>query len=276
MLSLSPLAKQEVAPDDSVLGPLANPAGRGFLTQYTYLSLIQNAFQREYWSSDQLVDAGGNVLNGRKAPAANTNEFTQAEFNFAAFWGLAVQAYEATLVSDNSRFDQFAEGNTQALTAQEQTGLNIFRRNGGCDNCHSGAEFTAASFSTIARLGVVSRGGRNGVGLDTGFFRTGVRPITEDIGLGGVDEFGNPFSLAVPQSGNSQPPVSGLFMTPSLRNVEFTGPYFHDGGQATLEQVVDFYARGGAFPACATRPRLTRLHPRPYHSPSTASYPHSP
>jgi cytochrome c peroxidase len=263
MLSLAPLARQRVAPDDSVLGPLANLAGPGLLPQYTYQSLVQSAFQTAYWNSDQLVDAKGNLLAGRRAPAADTNEFTQAEFNFAVFWGLAIQAYEATLVSDNSRYDQFAEGNTQALTVQEQAGLNIFRRNGGCDNCHSGAEFTAASFSSIARLGVVSRGGRNGAGLDTGFFRTGVRPITEDIGLGGVDEFGNPFSLALPQSGNAQPPVSGLFMTPSLRNVEFTGPYFHDGGQATLEQVVDFYARGGDFPAGGTGPGIRRLNMSP-------------
>jgi len=249
MLSLAPLAKQRVAPDDSVLGALANQAGPGLLPQYTYQSLVQSAFQPPYWNSDQLVDATGNLLAGRKTPAANTNEFTQSEFNFAVFWGLAIQAYEATLVSDNSRFDQFSEGNTQALTAQEQTGFNIFRRNGGCDNCHSGAEFTAASFSSIARLGVAQRG-RNGVGLpDTGFFRTGVRPVAEDIGLGGVDGFGNPLSIAVQQSGGAQPPVDGLFMTPSLRNVEFTGPYFHDGGQATLEQVVDFYSRGGDFPA---------------------------
>jgi cytochrome c peroxidase len=263
MLSLAPLAKQRVAPDDGVLGPMANLAGPGLLPQYTYQSLVQSAFQPAYWNSDQLVDANGNLLAGRKAPAANSNEFTQAEFNFAVFWGLAIQAYEATLVSDNSRFDQFADGNTQALTAQEQTGLNIFRRNGGCDNCHSGAEFTAASFSSVARLGVVGRGGRNGVGPDTGFFRTGVRPIAEDIGLGGVDGFENPLSLAVQQSNSAQPAVGGLFMTPSLRNVEFTGPYFHNGGQATLEQVVDFYSRGGDFPAGGTGPGIRRLNLSP-------------
>jgi cytochrome c peroxidase len=255
MLSLSPLAKQRVAPDDSVLGALASLAGPGLLPQYTYLSLVQNAFQPAYWNSDQLVDASGNLIAGRKTPAANTNEFTQAEFNFALIWGLAIQAYEATLVSDNSRFDQFAEGNTQALTAQEQVGMNIFRRNGGCDNCHAGAEFTAASFSSIARLGVVQGRGPNGpVGPDTGFFRTGVRPVADDVGLGGVDVFGNPLSIAAQQSGGVQPPVNGLFMTPSLRNVEVTGPYFHDGGQATLEQVVDFYSRGGDFPGPGPAP----------------------
>src|SRR6266851_5657756 len=247
MLSVSPLAKQQVAPDDSVLGPLANQSGRGLLPQYTYLSLVQNAFQPEYWSSEQLVDAAGNVLSGRKAPAANTNEFTQAEFNFAVFWGLAIQAYESTLVSDNSRFDQFSEGNNQALTAEEQRGLNLFRRN-DCTECHTGAEFTAASFSSVARQGAVQRA-RNGAGRDTGFFRTGVRPIAEDVGLGADNLFGTPFSLAVAQSGVARTVVDGIFKTPDLRNVEFTGPYFHNGGQATLDHVVEFYSRGGDFPA---------------------------
>jgi cytochrome c peroxidase len=39
--------------------------------------------------------------------------------------------------------------------------------------------------------------------------------------------------------------VDGAFKTPTLRNVELTGPYFHNGGQATLEQVVEFYRQGG-------------------------------
>ena len=246
MLSLSPLAKQRVAPDDSVLGPLANQAGRGLAPRNTYQSLIQAAFQPEYWNSDQLVDAAGAILAGRKAPAAGTNEFTQAEFNFAVFWGLAIQAYEATLVSDDARFDQFSDGNPQALTDLEQRGLNLFRRN-DCTDCHTGAEFTAASFASIARGGAVGRV-RNGVGPDTGFFRTGVRPIAEDVGLGADNDLGAPMSLAVAQSSAPRQIVNGIFKTPGLRNVEFTGPFFHNGGQATLEHVVDFYSRGGDFP----------------------------
>jgi hypothetical protein len=62
MLTLAPLAKQRVAPDDSVLGALANSTGPGLLPQYSYQSLIQSAFQPAYWNSDQLVDASGNLL----------------------------------------------------------------------------------------------------------------------------------------------------------------------------------------------------------------------
>src|SRR5439155_18292108 len=78
---------------------------------------------------------------------------------------------------------------------------------------------------------------------NSGFFRTGVSPITEDTGLGGLDDFGKPLFAPSPTRAN------GTFKSPGLRNVEFTGPYFHDGGQATLEQVVQFYARNGDFPA---------------------------
>jgi hypothetical protein len=88
---------------------------------------------------------------------------------------------------------------------------------------------------------------RGGAGPDTGFFRTGVRPAPEDIGSGDRDDFGNPFSATVQQ--NPSTSVDGTFKTPGLRNIEFTGPYFHNGGAATLEQTIDFYSRGGDFPA---------------------------
>ncbi|MBI1792059.1 MAG: cytochrome C peroxidase [Acidobacteria bacterium] len=231
MLGLRPLALQRVSPDDSVLGSLANPADRGLLPQLTYLSLVQAAFQPEYWISEQ----------------GTGTDATQAESNFALFWGLAIQAYQATLVSDDARFDQFSEGAGGALSSEEQLGLRIFRTAGGCTGCHLGPEFTAASFSSIARRGAVQRL-RNGLGRDTGFFRIGVRPIAEDAGLGGDDGFGRPLSLAAAENAGARSAAQGAFKTPTLRNVELTGPYFHNGGQATLGQVVDFYARGGDFP----------------------------
>jgi hypothetical protein len=105
--------------------------------------------------------------------------------------------------------------------------------------------------------GLLDRG--RGNGADTGFFRTGVRPISDDSGLGGTDDFGNPFSLAVTQNPGAVGVVNGKFRTPGLRNVEFTGPYFHNGGQATLDQVVDFYNRGSDFPDGGVGPDIRRL-----------------
>ena len=243
MLGLSPLAGQTVAPDDSVLGPLANPDGRGLAPGLTYSSLVQAAFNPEYWSWEPPLPNG----------------FTQPEFNFALFWGLALHAYQSTLVSDDTRFDRFAEGDATALTADEQRGLQLFRSAGDCANCHNGPEFTSASFGNIARRGPVQAapGGQT----DTGYFRTGVRPIADDLGLGGLDTFGQPFSLALRNGGRTA--VQGAFKTPGLRNVEFTGPYFHNGGQASLADVVSFYARGGDFPAGGVGPDIRRLNLNP-------------
>jgi hypothetical protein len=108
---------------------------------------------------------------------------------------------------------------------------------------------------------------------DNGFYNINVRPVHEDIGLGGTDPFGNPLSFAAQVTGAGvvdresglfdsskfevnpgTPPqkgeriaVMGAFKTPGLRNIDLTGPYFHNGGTLTLEQVVQFYARGSDF-----------------------------
>ena len=223
MLALAPLSGQFVAADDSVLGALANPAGNGLKPAYSYAALIQAAFQPAYWSGAGVVDS----------------QFTQMEANFAVFWGLAIEAYESTLVSDNTRLDQFLEGNRQALSALEQQGMQVFQRgNSQCTQCHQGPEFTAASYSNAGNTASANNDPDN-----IGFFRTGVSPILDDPGLGALDSFGLP--LFAP----SQARANGTFKSPGLRNVEFTGPYFHNGGQATLQQVVQFYARNGDFPA---------------------------
>lgn len=150
------------------------------------------------------------------APASDSGPL-QMERNFALFWGLAIQAYETTLAANDSRVDQFLEGRTDALSALEQQGLTEFRTGGSqCTTCHNGPELSAAGFTNFLR--------RNGVtnsDADAGFFRLGVTPADSD---------------------------PGTFKTPGLRNVEFTGPYFHDGSQATLNQVLDFYGRNGDFP----------------------------
>ena len=221
LLNLRPLAGQKVAPDDSVLGGAANPDGNGLQPGYSYAGMIRAAFRPEYWSAPD--------------PSAGP---TQIEQNFGLIWGLAIQAYESTLVANDSRVDQFLEGRTTALTALEQQGLQQFRNGGSqCTNCHNGAELSAAGFTNLAR-----RNGNVGNANNAGFFRLGVTPITEDAGIGGVDGLGLPL---LPQQAGAQ----GTFKVPGLRNVEFTGPYFHNGGQATLEQVVQFYARNGDFPA---------------------------
>jgi hypothetical protein len=262
---LTPLALQQVATDDSVLGSLSAAPANGL--NKTYISMIKAAFQPKWWSSNVVVDANSNVLfNGSPQ---NTDEYSQMEYNFSLFWGVAIQMYEATLVSDNSRFDQFMEGNRSALSSLEQLGLNRFEGKGGCINCHNGAEFTDATVSSITSRGSVVEQLPGGRWHDVGFHNIGVRPTTDDTGIAASDPSGLA-SLSVAQlaslgqvSGTSVPagaPVSvgGAVKTPGLRNIELTGPFFLNGGQATLGQVVDFYSRRGDFPSADMDPNLER------------------
>jgi len=265
MLMLTPLALQQVATDDSVLGSLSAAPGNGL--NKTYISMIKAAFQPKWWSSNVVVDANSNVLfNGSPQ---NTDEYSQMEYNFSMFWGVAIQMYEATLVSDSSRFDQFMEGNRSALTSLEQLGLNRFEGKGGCTNCHNGAEFTDATVSSITSKGSVVEQLPGGRWHDVGFHNIGVRPTTDDMGIAASDPSGLA-SLSVAQlasmgqvSGTGVPagaPVSvgGAVKTPGLRNIELTGPFFLNGGQATLGQVVDFYSHRGDFPSVDMDPNLER------------------
>lgn len=204
MYSLGPLALQQVAADDSVLGNYARIDGRGLRGDISYLGLVKTAFQPKFW------EYAGNVED---------SGYTQAEQNFPLFWGLALRAYQATLISHDSPFDRFMDGDQGALTAQQREGMQFFQQQGRCTTCHGGAEFSAAVIG--------ANNGRN----NRQFQRTGVRPASDDQGSG-----------------------NGNFKSIGLRNVELTGPYFHNGGQATLEQVVDFYARGGDFANNDIRP----------------------
>ncbi len=116
----------------------------------------------------------------------------------------ALTAYERTLVSPETRFDQWVAGDDTALSAAERAGFTVFVGKGGCVGCHGGWRFT-----------------------DDGF---------RDIGLPGDD----PGRSAI--VGGS--PELRQFKTPSLREVAGTEPYMHDGSLATLRAVIDHYTGG--------------------------------
>jgi cytochrome c peroxidase len=267
VLSLKPLAKQIVDPEDSVLGNLAEGSRTrpepGLHT--TYETMIKQAFRPEWWNANETItyDAAGVPRIGKKVKSPSTDEFTQMEANFSLFWGLAIQCYEATLVSDDSRVDRFLAGSTQALSAEERQGLQLFQTKGRCVFCHIGAELTAASVADVRAQHVrrIPMGDGGTAAADTGYLNIGVRPTTEDPGVGGTDRLGQPLAetrlaqmglfadaaLTPPLSPSERIAVAGAFKVPSLRNVELTAPYFHNGGQATLDQVIEFYNRGGDF-----------------------------
>lgn len=275
VLRLPPLSTQTIAADDSVLGPLAAQRAAGIQT--TYLDLVKTAFHPDLWTAPNLVSLTASYRNRygsmdlieRPDKPGKSDSASQAELNFSLFMSLALQMYQATLVSDETPYDRFAEGDSSALNEQQVRGLAIFRSQGKCVNCHGGAEFTNASVRNVfnERLEQMVIGNGAVAVYDNGFYNIGVRPTSDDIGVGGQDKWGNPLSeTRMAQQGkthllgNSFNPsknptvgpdtrvaVDGAFKTPGLRNVELTGPYFHNGGQATLRQVVDFYNRGGDF-----------------------------
>jgi cytochrome c peroxidase len=273
MLAARPLVNQQVSTTDSVLAPYRHPFGYGLNT--TYEALIKKAFQPEYW---RVPDATFQASSG--------TSYRQIEANFSLFWGLAIQLYESTLISDDSRFDRFASGDKTQLTAQEQLGLAVFTsERAKCVSCHKGAEFSGASIRNVIGSHDSSDGpvenmlmgdGASAI-YDNGFYNLGVTPTSQDVGAGGTDPWGNPLSFArsfkntlmgvfapdsythsldpcvwqavsgcaVLRSPDTRDAVDGSFKTPTLRNIELTGPYFHNGGYGTLEQVIEFYNRGG-------------------------------
>ncbi|WP_242055381.1 cytochrome-c peroxidase [Nostoc flagelliforme] len=275
LLAVQPLAKQTVAYDDSVLGLLSNSSKN--LPQKglnkTYEALIQEAFQPKWWRANLVIRVDPTTgersfyRKPRRRPLS-TIEYTLPEYNFSLFFGLAIQAYETTLISDQTPFDQFLGGKSTALTQQQQRGWQIFQNQGICIACHVGSELTAASVSRVKSVGRIVRTPVPPFSAeDTGFFNIGVRPQEEDLSLGENDAFGNSLSeVRLAQQGKFQqifgeaapilnPPLTssenvvadGAFKAPGLRNVELTAPYFHNGGQLTLRQVVEFYNRGGDF-----------------------------
>jgi cytochrome c peroxidase len=299
LLRQRPLARQQVHSADSVLGPLAQPGGG--LRVATYADLVRQAFRAEWWQGSALIGEDGVETEAekqaRRRVAANNglttladedpedfvtyerDTYTHLEANFSLFFGLALQIYESTLISDDTPFDRFAEGNAQALTAVQQRGLRLFTQKGRCVSCHAGAAFTAAARTEAPdqRVELADLLPRARGVYDAGFYNIGVRPILDDLGLGARDPWGRPLAesrlIALSQSTRTaltgydeffyQFPTDlvlgyGFFKTPGLRNVELTAPYFHHGGQATLEQVVAFYNRGGDFRewghAAAVRP----------------------
>lgn len=266
MLDTLMLKQQRISSTDSVLGPVSGAR------RPTYRELIKAAFQPRLWNATQQVSLGGAA-------------YTQMEANFPLFFGLAIQLYESTLISDQAPLDAYLQGDHQAMNAQQVEGMNLFLGKGKCVSCHGGAELTNAGsrllFHPRERIERMVMADNLTTLYDNGFYNTGVRPTAEDLALGGTDAWGNPLaftreyntqiqgakvadpldvdvctfeaplSAALPCDATLKPnvgfrdAVDGAFKTPTLRNIALTGPYFHNGSRATLKQVMEFYNRGG-------------------------------
>jgi cytochrome c peroxidase len=131
----------------------------------------------------------------------------------------AIAAYEATLLSGNSRWDRFEAGDASALSALERQGRELFFGRAQCARCHVGPTLSDAS---LHNLGVGWRAPD-----------TAVQPL--------VEGFSDKGRYEVTRAEKD----IGAFKTPTLRDCSRHAPYMHDGSLATLEEAVLHYWRGG-------------------------------
>ncbi len=153
------------------------------------------------------------------AVAALQNSGTYPELFDAAFGNTAIDSvnvskaiaqFVRTLISGNSKFDRYLNGQ-EDLSEAEERGMNIFldETRGDCFHCHGNP--------------------MNPLWTDNRFHNNGLDEFFVDRGLGAV---------------TGDPRDDGLFRTPSLRNLSFTAPYMHDGRFNTLDEVIDHYSEG--------------------------------
>lgn len=137
----------------------------------------------------------------------------------------AIAAFERTVLTGDSPWDRFQGGDAEALTEEQKRGWEIFNGKGNCGSCHVGFNLTDGIFHNI------------GVGLH---------------GEGDAEpDYGRYVVTKVEMD-------KGAFKTPVLRNLSRTAPYMHDGSEATLEAVVEYYNKGG-FPNEWLDPKITPL-----------------
>lgn len=159
--------------------------------------------------------------------------------------GMAIAAYERTLVSGNSRFDRWRYGRrTDALNEQEQAGFRLFTGKAGCAVCHTIGEkyalFTDDKFHNTGLGFERSMSNKNS-------YRVEVAPgVYREISAAAVRSFSDPPQNDVGRYEITLDPKDRwAYKTPALRNVALTAPYMHDGSLGSLEEVVEFYDRGG-------------------------------
>ena len=119
----------------------------------------------------------------------------------------SIAAFERSLISLNSPYDQYMKGNKRALSSEQQQGMKLFNSL-YCTTCHPAPYFT--------NFKAENNGLYQDYGIDKGRFR---------INLDSAD--------------------IGFFKTPTLRNIELTYPYMHDGSLQTLDEVIEHYVAGG-------------------------------
>ena len=143
-------------------------------------------------------------------------------------WGniiTAIAAFQRSILSGDSRYDRYLAGRENLSPAEERGLALFFGEKAECFHCHSSFNFNDQIVHAASRS------------VATPFHNTGL------YNLGGTGAFPEPnrgvYELTL------KPSDMGRFRAPSLRNVEVTAPYMHDGSIDSLEEVLEFYAAGG-------------------------------
>jgi len=204
--------------EDQALGPFLNPIEHGLKSRQQIADIVnQDAYYQKQFSE---------VFNVTDSTAEQVAQ--------------AIASFERTLIAGNSAFDRYLFGrDRQALTTSEARGMRLFRRKGNCANCHE-----------------IS--GKDALFMDNRFYNLGVgfakvnSQIAEFVQTLRAGENADEFAFTEAQRAelgrfNVTHIIAdiGKFKTPTLRNIALTAPYLHDGSAKTLEEVVEYYDKGG-------------------------------
>ena len=160
--------------------------------------------------------------------------------------GMAIASYERTLISGDSPFDRWHfGGDAGAVNAPAKRGFALFTGKAGCSACHTLSEGQAL-FSD-GRLHNTGWGWHRSMALEPERTRVQLAPgVFAEVPADTIRSVGEPPVSDLGRYEVTQDPADRWkYRTPTLRNVALTAPYMHDGGLATLREVIDFYDGGG-------------------------------
>jgi cytochrome c peroxidase len=157
----------------------------------------------------------------------------------------AIATFERTVLSGNSPFDRYEAGDHGALSDEQSRGMDVFFKKAACDRCHLGPRFIPDQFYEHDERSLRGRRIRTE--------RASGREVPEIAGFnftdGSYQNTGIGMNAPAPDQGrflaSRRVEDNGAFKTPTLREIEHTAPYMHDGSLTTLEDVVELYDRGG-------------------------------
>lgn len=150
----------------------------------------------------------------------------------------AIAAFErAELVSRDSTFDEYLAGDQDALSDDAKAGLKLFQGKAGCIQCHNGALMSDENYHylDLPRQNVFNTDPLRQVAMR---YQHYIRGVPEDVYRSADHDLGLYYTTK--KNGDK-----GRFRTPSLRYLEYTAPYMHNGVFSEIEEVVEFYNNGG-------------------------------